>query len=100
MSGDSVSSIRMATLVRASLKRRSRRCREVTYLPSRPANGDTFEENSMATVGSSMWIGGSATGRSGSASVSPMSIASMPATATSSPGPASGTSTRRSPSYT
>ena len=87
VSGASVSSIRIATLVRASLKRRSRRCRDVTYLPSRPAKGETFAENSMATVGSSIRIGGSATGRSGSASVSPISIASMPATATTSPGP-------------
>ena len=52
----------------------------------------------METVGSSMRITGNATGCSGSAMVSPISMFSMPATATRSPAEASGTSTRFRPS--
>jgi hypothetical protein len=88
----------MPTLTRPSLNSRSRRWREVTNRPSRPEKGETFEKKSMVTVGSSMRMGGRATGRSASAIVSPISIASIPATATTSPGPASATSTRFRPS--
>ena len=82
-----------------SLKSRSRSCVDVTYLPSRPAKGETLAEKSIDTVGSSMRIAGSPTGRSASATVSPISIWSMPAIATMSPAEASPISTRRSPSY-
>ena len=85
VSGESVSSTRSDTLLRISRQSRSRSWVEVTNLPSRPANGETLEEKSMATVGSSMCMTGSATGFSGSAMVSPISMASMPATATMSP---------------
>jgi len=50
-------------------------------------------------VGSSIRMSGSATGFSTSATVSPMSIDSMPAMATISPALASGISVRLSPSY-
>ncbi len=85
-------------MLRFSRQSRSRSWVEVTYLPSFPANGDTLAENSMDTVGSSMRITGRATGFSASATVSPISMDSMPATATMSPAEASGTSTRFSPS--
>ena len=98
VSGESVSSTRSATLLRFSRQSRSRSWVEVTNLPSLPAKGETLEEKSMATVGSSMCMTGSAIGFSGSAMVSPISIASMPATATMSPADASGTSTRLRPS--
>ena len=92
-------STRSATLLRTfSLQSRSRSWVEVTNLPSLPANGDTLAEKSIDTVGSSMRISGSATGFSGSAMVSPISMASMPATATMSPAEASATSTRLRPS--
>ena len=98
VSGESVSSTRMPTLVRRSFHSRSRSWVEVTYLPSRPENGETLDEKSIDTVGSSTRISGSACGRSASAMVSPISMASMPATATRSPADASATSTRLSPS--
>src|SRR5215472_9643744 len=85
VSGESVSSTRMATLVRFSFHSRSRSCVEVTNFPSRPEKGETLEEKSMDTVGSSMCMTGSATGFSGSLTVSPISTFSMPATATISP---------------
>ena len=89
VSGDSVSSTRMPGLSLRSFMSRSRSCGEVTKRPSLPAKGETFDENSMETVGSSMRMSGSATGASRSATVSPMSIASMPAMATMSPALAS-----------
>ena len=54
MSGESVSSTRMPTLLRRSCQSRSRSWGEVTNLPSLPANGETLDEKSIATVGSSM----------------------------------------------
>ena len=70
MSGSSVSSTRSATLVSASRSSRSRIWRLVTYLPSRPANGELFTSNVMLIVGSSTTSGGSASGCAGSQSVS------------------------------
>jgi hypothetical protein len=52
----------------------------------------------MPSAGSSIEIGGSGIGSSGSATVSPIVISGIPASATISPGPASSTSTRRNPS--
>ena len=51
-------------------------------------------------AGSSTWMSGSATGFSGSASVSPMVMSGMPATATMSPGPADSPGLRSRPSVT
>ena len=98
VSGESVSSTRMPTLMRFSFMSRSRSWGEVTKRPSLPASGDTLAEKSIDTVGSSMRISGSATGVSASATVSPISIDSMPAIATRSPALASAISTRLSPS--
>jgi hypothetical protein len=58
LSGLPVSSTRMETLVSSSFSRRSRRLREVTYWPSRPASGELLTDNCMAMVGSSMTISG------------------------------------------
>ena len=74
--------------------RRSRSFRDVTWLPERLAHGPVFTEKNMAMVGSSMRMGGSASGRSRSAMVSPMRMSSTPATATMSPASARSTSTR------
>jgi hypothetical protein len=63
-----------------------------------PANGETLAEKSIETVGSSIRMRGSARGFSSSATVSPMSMLSMPAMATISPALASAISTRFSPS--
>ena len=59
-------------LVRSSFIRRSRRLRDVTYLPSRPASGDVLTWKYIASVGSSTMIGGSASGSSSDASVVPI----------------------------
>ena len=67
VSGESVSSTRMPGLSLRSFMRRSRSCGEVTKRPSLPANGETLDENSIETVGSSMRMSGSATGFSRSA---------------------------------
>ena len=72
--------------------------RDVTSLPSCPANGELLTLNIMLTVGSSIVTGGSGRGSSGSVTVSPMCTSSKPASATMSPGPASCTSTRCRPS--
>ena len=98
VSGESVSSTRMPTLMWRSFMRRSRSWGEVTNRPSLPASGEMLAEKSIDTVGSSMRISGSATGASPSATVSPISIESIPAIATRSPALASAISTRLSPS--
>ena len=98
VSGESVSSTRMPGLSLRSFRSRSRSWGEVTNRPSRPANGETLDENSIDTVGSSMRISGNATGFSRSPTVSPMSIVSIPAMATISPACASWISMRLSPS--
>ena len=54
----------------------------------------------MPSAGSSMRSRGSGRGSSGSASVSPIVISGMPASAMISPGPASSAATRSMPSVT
>ena len=54
------SSTLMETLVSSSLSSRSRRLRDVTHCPSRPANGDVLMVKAMAMVGSSMWMAAAA----------------------------------------
>jgi hypothetical protein len=51
---------------------------EVTYLPSRPANGEVLTWKVMLTVGSSTFSGGRASTLAGSQSVSEMYSSSMP----------------------
>ena len=98
MSGESVSSTRTPGLSLRSFHEALAQLREVTKRPSLPANGETLDENSIDTVGSSMRMSGSATGFSRSPTVSPMSMVSMPAMATISPALPSGISMRFSPS--
>ncbi len=88
----------METLRYASRCSRSRRLREVTYLPSRPANGPSLTLKTIDIVGSSTWIRSSGMGCSGSAMVSPIETSSRPAMEMISPGPASGISTFFRPS--
>ena len=98
LSFSSGSSILMATLMRASLSRRSRILRDWTFLPSRPARGEVLMVKRMATVGSSTRRRGSTRMFSLVQMVSPMATSSMPAMMTMSPGMASVMSTRRRPS--
>ena len=84
-SGVSVGSTWSETLPSSSLSSRSRRWREVTYWPSRPAIGEVLMPKIIDTVGSSTAIGGIAMRCSGSAIVSPMLMSSMPARQTMSP---------------
>src|SRR5271170_1822791 len=53
LSGSAVGSTRSATLWMASRSRRSRICRLVTNLPSRPKNGEVLTSKVMLMVGSS-----------------------------------------------
>src|SRR5207247_2268348 len=92
-----VSSTRRLTFRRLSCQSRSRSFRDVTWLPERPAHGLVFTANTIAMVGSSMRMGGSASGRSRSATVSPMWMSSMPAMATMSPAQARSSSMRFNP---
>ena len=97
-SGESVFSTRRETLPSSSRSSRSRRLRDVTYWPSRPARGDVLTPKIIDTVGSSIAIGGIATRFSMSATVSPIVMSSMPARHTISPAPAASMSTRLRPS--
>src|SRR5260363_251087 len=81
----SVSLTRNATLCFSSRINRSRNCRLVTNLPSRPASGEVFTQKFMVNVGSSIAIIGSACGFDRSHRVAPMPISSMPLTNTISP---------------
>ena len=56
----SVSLTRRETSFSSSRNRRSRRWREVTNLPSRPANGESLTEKVISTVGSEILTNGSA----------------------------------------
>ena len=66
----------------------------------RPASGEVLIPIVIARLGSSTPMTGSGWGSSRSARVSPIVTSGMPATATSSPGPASAVSTRSSASVT
>ena len=98
LSAFSVSSTRRLTSVFNSRNRRSRRCLEVTNLPSCPASGLSFTMNCMAMVGSEIFWNGIATGLSTEQMVSPIWISAIPETATIAPMVASFTSTFASPS--
>jgi hypothetical protein len=78
----SVSSTRKLTLVSSSRKSLSRTWREVTYLPSCPANGLSFTMKAIFMVGSSTRMRGNASGLSGEASVSPTLAVAKPDMAT------------------
>lgn len=100
-SGRSVSRTRSETLPISSRSRRSLTWRAVTLrsltaallsaplpVPPRPTSGEVLVPTVIEIAGSSTVMSGSATGFSGSASVSPIMISGMPATAQMSPGPA------------
>ena len=78
----------MLTLPTSSASRRLLTSRAVSCEPSRPANGDVLIPTVIDRLGSSIVMTGSGRGSSGSASVSPIVISGIPATATISPGPA------------
>ena len=69
--------------------------RAVSFAPfTLPASGEVFVPIVIEIAGSSMWIAGSGRTSAGSASVSPIVISGIPATATMSPGPADSAGTR------
>ena len=88
-SGRSVSRTRSATSLRSSRSSRSLMLRDVTYLPSVPANGESLTIQNIETVGSSMAIGSRRSGASAAVNVSPISTSAKPAMATISPAAAS-----------
>ena len=96
-SGESVSSTRIDTLPTSSRASRSRRLREVTYCPSRPAIGEVLTPKTIETVGSSTCIGRIGRGSSGLVMVSPMVMSSIPARQMTSPAAARATSIRSRP---
>ena len=96
-SASSVSSTRNATLVSNSLVKRSRIWREVTNLPSVPANGEVFTIKSIVKVGSSTLNMGTPIGFSLSQMVTPIPMSSMPEMMTMSPASASSCGTRSRP---
>ena len=95
-SGRSVGCTRRDTLPTSSWSRRSFTIRAVSFEPSRPASADVLIPIVRPRLGSSTVTTGRGCGSSGSASVSPIVISGIPATAMMSPGPASSTGTRSS----
>ena len=95
----SVSSTLRLTSVFSSLKSLSRRCLDVTNLPSLPARGESFTMNVMAMVGSDIFWKGIGSGFSGEQRVSPICTSAIPDTATIEPICASLTSILLRPSY-
>ena len=84
-SADCPGSTRKARFFSNSRSKRSLIWREVTYLPSRPKNGESLMVNNILMVGSSIAMGSSASGFSKSAIVSPISNPSIPTSAQISP---------------
>ena len=76
---------------------RARISRDVTFLPSRPASGPSFTENSICTVAGSISTNGNGSASSANANVSPMSTSSNPANPAMSPAVAEVTSLVCSP---
>ena len=87
------------TLPTSSRSSRSFTIRAVTLLPfSRPTSGEVFTPIVIEIAGSSTVISGSGRGSSTSASVSPIMMSLMPATAMMSPADADAAGTRSSAS--
>ena len=78
LSVDSPSVTLNETSFKSSLIKRSRSWREVTNLPSLPANGLSFTENVISIVGSLIFTNGRGAGSSGEAIVSPIVISGIP----------------------
>ena len=89
LSGESVGSTRRETSVCNSACKRSSTLREVTHLPSLPANGELLTKKVIWRVGSSMCRIGRASTASVGVMVSPTKISSIPETAIKSPALAS-----------
>ena len=91
---------RRARFLSSSFIRRSWMWREVTNLPSLPKKGESLIANNILMVGSSIAMGGSASGLSKSQTVSPISNPSIPTSAQMSPEETSFVFTRPKPSKT
>ena len=91
---------RRAKFLSSSFIKRSWIWREVTNLPSLPKNGESLMVNNILMVGSSIAIGGKASGFSKSQTVSPISNPSIPTNAQISPDETSVVFTRPRPSKT
>ena len=91
------SSTWMETLLRVSLRRRSKSLPDWTFFPSWPERGEVFTKNRMEIVGSSMMIRFRALGNSRLQMVSPMCTFSIPESTTMSPGSALSVSTSFAP---
>ncbi len=89
--------MRRETSFSVSRKRRSRRLRDVTYLPSLPANGESLTEKVISIVGADIFTKGSGVGSAGEHMVSPIVISPMPDMAIILPASASVTGSRSSP---
>ena len=89
---------RKARFLSNSFIKRSWIWREVTNLPSRPKKGESLMANNILIVGSSLAIGGNASGFSKSQIVSPISKPSIPTNAQMSPEETSDTFARPIPS--
>jgi hypothetical protein len=100
LSGRSVGSMRTDTLPTSSWSSRFLIRRAVSFLPDRPASGAVLIPMVIEIDGSSTVSGGSGRGSFGSARVSPIMMSSIPAMATSSPGPALSAGVRVRPSVT
>ena len=94
----SVSETRRDTSFKVSRYSRSRSWREVTYLPSRPAKGESLTEKVISSVGALIFTKGSASTASGAQMVSPMVISGIPLMAMMLPAVDSLTAFRAKPS--
>ena len=97
LSGESVGSTRRDTSVCNSAKRRSSTLRDVTCLPSRPANGELLAKKVIWSVGSSIRRTGNGSTASVGVIVSPTKMSSIPEMAIKSPAFASSISRRSKP---
>src|SRR5690349_17862917 len=100
VSGRSVGSMRTDTLPTSSWSRRFLMRRAVSFLPDLPEIGEVLIPMVIEIDGSSTVSGGRGRGSFGSARVSPIMTSSIPAMATSSPGPALSAGVRVRPSVT
>ena len=95
---ESVSLTRRETSFKVSRMSRSRRFREVTYLPSLPAKGESLTEKVISMVGAEIFTKGRGSARPAAQMVSPMVMSPMPDIAMMLPAAASVTGARARPS--
>ena len=94
----SISLTRRDTSLSVSRNSRSRIWRLVTNFPSRPANGPSFTEKVISSVGAEIFTNSIDSTQSGAQIVSPMVMSPMPDRAMMLPAAASVTGTRLRPS--